>query len=301
MSDLTSVPGDSNTIGEGPRIEPDSPNLLQSDEVVNSIQGYSVDDASGLVEGRRQGSFSTPIDKKAAFLELFRRFWPNVTKACSLSGLSYRTYKQHLELDSKFKQACEDIKREVLDELEGLGTKFAQSPRGFMHWIAILKAHRPERWSPDQKIVIQHELAPEQVRLKRDNLAQVIAMDAEVIEATTGRKPPELPEFRQPEPDVEVTPPDDPTQSSKDKDVAGLPPEIPEKTSTPQQETTIDDGSIAPQLLDIGADEAHTYGHDELDITALVRGRIPPPKKPTGGVISTNPQAPLPLDKADGE
>lgn len=300
MEDLTPEHQESDTVGEGPRVDLSGSDQPALPEVVDSSRSYSVDPVSGFVESGHQGASLLPADKKVLFLEFFRRFWPNVTRACLMSGLSYKTYKQHLELDTKFKQACEDIKREVLDELEGLGTQFAKSPKGFMHWIAILKAHRPERWSPDQRIVIQHELAPEQVRIKRDNLAQVIAQDAEVIEATTGHKPPVIPDFKPPDPEPEAIPPNNPEQASNDLEVALTAPQVAQENPPPTLDNANEAGSFDSQLLDSAENPGNTYGAEDMDISKLIEGRKLPPKKPTGGLISTDPQAPSPSAKSNG-
>lgn len=253
-------------------------------EVVESHRTKSIDKVSGFVEESRQGSLYPQGDKKRAFLELYRRFWPNVSKACALAGMDYRTYKSHLELDIKFKQACETIKAEVLDELEELGAGFAKTKGGFMHWIATLKAHRPERWSPDQKIVIQHELSGEALRDKRDNLAKIMAVDAEVIEATTGRKPPALPEFNRPENEPEEMPPDNPAETSHDLNVAKTAPEIPTENQQGITEPTNDPDAFGSQRLDSVADSGYIPAHEDVDVDRLLRASKPPPKKPTGGV-----------------
>lgn len=258
-------------------------------EVVDSHRFMGVDPVTGLVESRR-GEKYVPTDQKVEFMLLLRRFWPNISKACALSGLSYRTYKRHLDLDLSFREQVESIKREVLDELEELGTGFASTPKGFMHWIAILKAHRPERWNPEQRLVIQHELAPEQARIKRDNLAQVIATDAEVIKATTGKKLPRLPDLQPIETKPEETAP--PTDPNREPSRVAVDP-IPEQPAAPQagetqgktpptQELVQDDGSIALDgSLDNFGDFCNTSSADEYNPSDLAR-KPTAPKKPTG-------------------
>lgn len=168
---------------------------LPDDEPIASfeVKTLDADISKGVEEKRLEERFraGTPISptENDLLLSTLARYWPNVTRACALSGISYGTYQNRMKSEPDFAAKVDAIKRVVLDDLEGLGLDYARTPRGFMHWIATLKAHRPERWDPTKQVIIKHELGPEQLRAKQENLARLHAIDAEVIEATGGPRP----------------------------------------------------------------------------------------------------------------
>ena len=217
--------------------------------------------------------------KKRQFLLILQRFWPNTSRACSYSGLDYKTYQHYLLTDPEFKAACEQIKRETLDELEGLGVEFAKTKGGFMHWIANLKAHRPERWDPDKRIVIQHELSPDIAKAEYDNFARIVAQDAKVFEATTGQaapvlKPLELP----PNPyDIPIDPPPDPDTQAAFTTIA---------TVDSLDGNTMDDSPVGITVeenpLDIQQNIPHTHAMQEIDPLDLLANLMPKPRAKRG-------------------
>ncbi|MFC1905101.1 hypothetical protein ACFLXT_05030 [Chloroflexota bacterium] len=68
----------------------------------------------------RDNAYNTAARKKA-FLENLPTF-KYITKACSASGIHYKTYSRWLDSDEEFRQQCQQIKTEIqqtlLDEVE---------------------------------------------------------------------------------------------------------------------------------------------------------------------------------------
>lgn len=227
---------------------------------------------------RSRGPSKGDIDElKSNLLSMLRRFWPNTSRALAMMGISNKTFHGWTVEDKDFADKLNDIKREILDEMEGFGAALAMTPKGFMYWIATLRAQRPERWNPNIAKTILRELPPEPIEQRRANLADVIAADAEIIEATTGHAPPTLPQVEAISPDRE---PGIPVEDQVSKTPVDLP--TVEKTQGGGETTVETVDGAGP--LDIGEDFLQTFGVDELDPTSLKRqagGRKAPQKKPT--------------------
>lgn len=82
---------------------------------------------------------------------------PSHVKICSALGVSLRTWYEHLQQDTRFKAAWQDILDMAEDRLVNVMYANGQRPSGYMDRITWLRAHNPGKWNPDLKVqVSQH-------------------------------------------------------------------------------------------------------------------------------------------------
>lgn len=214
-----------------------------------------------------QPSSALSFEKKRIFIGLLEEFWPNTSKAYLMAGISYQLYEVLLT-DPDVITATERIKRHKLDRIEGFMGNMALTPKGFMDRIAILRAHRPERWDREKQIVIQHKREAEQIQAQHINLSRLLATDAEVIEATGG-KIPVLPDPARAMTDS--TPTESVTESEQDlirDDTPTLEPEKPMGV-TPDDKINNDlllDASDGLTGLDMIAEDSYGFGVIDFDM-----------------------------------
>lgn len=138
-----------------------APLPLQMDKLAGGMTGTSlvVDHETGFLtpgDGYRYEGFT--IDKKLRFLELAPEFWPHVTRICQAVGISRYTYANHYKLDERFRELVDAARDHALDEAEAAMRSNSIRPGGFMDRIALLKAYRPERWNPEHKVSVTHDV-----------------------------------------------------------------------------------------------------------------------------------------------
>lgn len=119
----------------------------------------AVDPETGYLqatEGYKLAGFTAAL--KVRFISAAKKLWPNVSAICQIVGIHPGTFQNHYKADVKFREDLELVKAERLDLLEGVMFDNATQPRGFLDRIATLKAHRPERWNPDYRMTITHDV-----------------------------------------------------------------------------------------------------------------------------------------------
>lgn len=221
-------------------------------------------------------------DRKKMFLELLPAWYPNVWKVCALVGIHKVTVDKHLERDVEFSNAVNDIIEQQMDRVEGYMFDQAFTPKGFLDRIAMLKAHRPEKWNPKSQVVIEHKTSSESTEASRHVLETVIAEDAAVIEATTGQAPAPLPIA------ADSIPPD---LDAMDQDSQPEPENQPTPTETPKihEPPNARAGVLANQGLDVDLDRGYT---SDMNLDPFDLSRTPPKKTNPSDPTHTPPPLP---------
>ena len=156
----------------------------------NPFGGMVKDPETGyLIPGKLLGKeetgsssfFFTP-DKKALFIKLASKYFPNIMKVCREVGVSKDTYTAHFKIDEKFRNEMEEIKREKVDAVEENVFHFSGFRQNFMDRIAILRAYRGELYNPQSVMTIRHEISQAESEVWRAALATVV--DAEIVNSS---------------------------------------------------------------------------------------------------------------------
>ena len=129
-------------------------------------------------------------ENKLRFIEILRKTWPHIKKACDAVGISTQTYRNHYGSDSKFKELIDELKEERLDNLEAVMLDNGEKPAGFLDRIAYLRAHRPALYNPAQKVIVERQdhLTIDVAQQRVDRLRTVI--DADIVETYDKRNLP---------------------------------------------------------------------------------------------------------------
>jgi len=110
--------------------------------------------------------------KKARFIDLVGKFWPRIGAVCDAVGVSRQTYYNHYKIDAKFREMVDLQREEKLDSAEAAMVDNSTRPGGFMDRIALLKAYRPERWNPEHRLSVTHDV--QVTRAIADKARQII-------------------------------------------------------------------------------------------------------------------------------
>lgn len=115
-------------------------------------------------------------EAKAAFLALYKEKG-NIVAAIEALGFDRRTLYNHLKQDKAFLMAFKEAAQSMENELSGI--MFQNGKKGsFMHGIAWLRAHFPEKWG--NKAIISHEKKSDTPGLL-DGIDQTSIIEAEII------------------------------------------------------------------------------------------------------------------------
>lgn len=139
----------------------------------------AVDPETGLMvntDGYKLVGFTLP--KKLQFLELAPLHWPHISRLCELVGITRQTFSNHYKIDEKFRELVDAGRELALDEAENAMRVNSIRPGGFMDRIALLKAYRPERWNPEHRLTVTHDVT----------VTKAIAQEARQVIDTTGVK-----------------------------------------------------------------------------------------------------------------
>lgn len=123
--------------------------------------------------------------KKLKFIELAPQMWPHVSAICQAVGISRSTFSNHYKLDEKFRAEVDEGREQALDEAEHAMRTNSTRPGGFMDRIALLKAYRPERWNPEHRLTVTHDV---QVTKSLAVEARQAIVEAQVVESPQGTK-----------------------------------------------------------------------------------------------------------------
>lgn len=147
---------------------------MPNELVPNAITGY-------LEPGGAKSFSGFSSDKKVKFLELSSQIAqekgiiPNLNHICAAVGIEMTTFYNHLKADEKFNLAWKQCLLNVEAHLQSKMSEFAMRPGNYMDRITALRRIAPERWNPDHKITVQHDV----------NVIKQIAGEAEKIIETT--------------------------------------------------------------------------------------------------------------------
>src|SRR3982751_780045 len=116
-----------------------------------------LDTESGFMESRDICGLTFDADKKRLFLEMYREK-PNLRGIAREIGIDSQTIYNHLKSDAEFARQFRDCREAISDRLESKVAEYADKPNHFMDRIAWLRAHRPDKWDPERKVVVQHNV-----------------------------------------------------------------------------------------------------------------------------------------------
>jgi AcrR family transcriptional regulator len=120
-------------------------------------QQLRLDPESGFMQSVDVSGITFDVDKKRLFLEMYREK-PNLRGIARQLGLDGQTIYNHLKSDAEFARQFRDCREAISDRLESRVAEFADKPNHFMDRIAWLRAHRPDKWDPERKVVVQHNV-----------------------------------------------------------------------------------------------------------------------------------------------
>lgn len=140
-----------------------------------------VNGTTGFLDSDGCNAFVTfGSDKKLKFLALadnYRREtgkWPELGSICDSVGISITTFYRHCTDDKAFKAAWQ----ERLLRGEAVLTSKLADMKNPIGPLSVLRRYFPERWNPDHKITVQHDINT--VHLAAGDATQ--AIDAELVE-----------------------------------------------------------------------------------------------------------------------
>jgi hypothetical protein len=120
--------------------------------------------------------------RKEWFIRSFKKFYPNVYKACVAVGISTVTYRNHYNADPLFRNHCDSVKDSFAYELKDYSMTLAKTkPMAVIDRMASLKVLLPDEYNPTTKIAIDHNthIDEETANRRRSKLNNVI--DAEIV------------------------------------------------------------------------------------------------------------------------
>lgn len=126
-------------------------------------------------------------EKKARFLELAPKYWPNVSAIAEAVGISRWTVVNHRKTDKAFDQALTELNNRLCDELEQTLIQQGLQPKGFLDRISYLRAHRPELYDRAKTIKIETKQMTGDERSSRLRVVESV-IDAEVVGVVKGRR-----------------------------------------------------------------------------------------------------------------
>lgn len=113
-------------------------------------------------------------------LNLLKTQYPNVAAVCKAIGITRQTFTNHYEADIAFRRCVDEIKREHVDEINGVRYKVAKQEKGSFDRMCVLNAEMADVYNPKTQIEIKHTMSTEEIASRRNDWAG--AVDAEVIE-----------------------------------------------------------------------------------------------------------------------
>jgi hypothetical protein len=181
---------------------PDVSQATRQSELAGSFSGAQlvVDPKTGFLEFRPDisaalktqgknlpvgagGACGFTAEKKVKFISLFRRCWPNMTKAALKVGISRWTVKNHMRVDEAFADAVQAVVEEAIDGIEETMQRHGKKQKNYLDRVTLARAYRPEVFDPAKRLIIERgaSLTPDEAR-SRLSRAQG-AIDVEVVTA----------------------------------------------------------------------------------------------------------------------
>lgn len=139
----------------------------------------------------RNGNGFSPLSvfsavKKLQALNLLYDWYPDISKVCSMIGITRQTFTNHLAVDQVFRECVEEIKHRVIDRIHLVRMHVASTPAGSFDRMCVLNAHMPELYNPKTVIQIEHSMSAEQASKRDSRISDII--DAEVVETVRKAK-----------------------------------------------------------------------------------------------------------------
>jgi hypothetical protein len=112
---------------------------------------HAIDPESGFMA--TTGGYSTAFDgdRKAQFLEVYKRECLGIRKACRAMGMSVSTVNHHLQIDPVFREAFDAAEREYIEDLECTSRVNALNPKSVIERIFQLKCLLPVKYGQENK------------------------------------------------------------------------------------------------------------------------------------------------------
>lgn len=119
-----------------------------------------VNPTTGFLESKNPTTLECfDSDKKLKFLELAtecarKREFPDLASLCDCVGIKSRTLYQHFEIDSKFKEAWNEIKARLMGGFTNELSIKAKGKGGIIANLAVLKYLESGSWMNDTRVMI---------------------------------------------------------------------------------------------------------------------------------------------------
>lgn len=116
-----------------------------------------IDPATGFLTSPSPTNYGFTAEKKIHFLELATAYrkeskFPKVSLICDQLGIDIRSFERHLELDTNFKEAFDEIAKHI--EYECISDMSDLRKKQPLFMFGLLRYLNPKRWAPDAKLSI---------------------------------------------------------------------------------------------------------------------------------------------------
>lgn len=137
--------------------------------------------------GEGNGPLSVFIaSKKIDFLSHLMELFPNYSECSKRCGITRATFKNHYDIDKKFKACVDEIANAFVDRVEHKRFELAIQDKGALDRMAVLNAYRREIYNPDIKVQVSHEMGADEAARRSQRLGNVV--DAQIVEKVREQK-----------------------------------------------------------------------------------------------------------------
>ena len=119
-------------------------------------------------------------EKKVLFLSALMDLFPNYSECSKSVGISRWTFKNHYQVDEKFKACVDEISQIWVDQIEKKRFELAIQDKGALDRMAVLNAYRREIYNPAIQVEVNHSPSVEEGRNRAAKFDNVI--DATIVE-----------------------------------------------------------------------------------------------------------------------
>ena len=118
--------------------------------------------------------------KKQEFLGHLMILFPDISECAKLVGITRQTYRNHYNVDKKFREYVDEIAEIHVDRVEAERFRMALAGKsGALDRMAVLNAYRRERYNPSIQVEVQHKMTADESLRRSKQLGNVI--DAEIV------------------------------------------------------------------------------------------------------------------------
>lgn len=145
-----------------------------------NLHNHSIDSLTGFIQSQ---AFPSAFDAetKTSFLQYYRSNGLRLNSTCKAIGVKRDTVKKHMEIDSVFRAAVEEIHADWLEELESVSMTTALNPKSTIERIFQLKCHLPDKYGQEQKQSSQSVVINITGDLVLDAKRRNNALEAEIV------------------------------------------------------------------------------------------------------------------------